>query len=153
MDRILPSIKIKLEIDKKPPPGFETEERLLVKPFSFYTKCYSLPYLFAGKMHALLFRKWGERVKGRDWYDMEWFIQKRVPLNLEHLALRAQDSGDWPSASMNQEDFFGLLHKKIDLVSMERVKDDVLPFIKDHNKLAIWSSGYFHDLVRLIQLD
>ncbi|MCU0353330.1 MAG: nucleotidyl transferase AbiEii/AbiGii toxin family protein [Cytophagales bacterium] len=64
-----PGLKIKLEIDRQPPLGFETEEKLLLRPFSFYVKCFSLPDLFAGKMHALLFRKWQTRVKGRDWYD------------------------------------------------------------------------------------
>ncbi|HWR33876.1 MAG TPA: nucleotidyl transferase AbiEii/AbiGii toxin family protein [Chitinophagaceae bacterium] len=151
IDKILPSIKIKLEIDKQPPLGFETEERLLVKPFSFYTKCYQLPYLFAGKMHALLFRKWGNRVKGRDWYDMEWFIKKSIPLHLEHLAARAQDSGDWLYVKMTREEFYGILSKKIDSVSIDRVTEDVLPFIKEHSKLSIWSSVYFHDLVRLIR--
>jgi hypothetical protein len=46
-------------------------------------------------MHALLFRKWKQRVKGRDWYDMEWYIKKGVPLNLDHFLVRARDSGDW----------------------------------------------------------
>jgi hypothetical protein len=50
------NIKIKLEVDKLPPLGFETEEKLLLKPFSFYVKCFSLSDLYAGKMHALLFR-------------------------------------------------------------------------------------------------
>ena len=66
-----PAIKIKLEVDTKPPQGFMTEEKLLIKPFSFYVKCFTLPDLFAGKMHALLFRKWKDRVKGRDWFDLE----------------------------------------------------------------------------------
>ena len=61
-----PNIKIKLEIDTLPPQGFETEEKLLLKPFSFYVKCYTPADLFAGKMHALLFRKWKTNVKGRD---------------------------------------------------------------------------------------
>jgi len=65
------NIKIKIEVDTKPPLGFETEEKLLLRPFSFYVKCFALPDLFAGKMHALLFRKWGKNVKGRDWYEME----------------------------------------------------------------------------------
>lgn len=51
------NIKIKIEVDTEPPLGFKTEEKLLVKPFSFYVKCFTLPDLFAGKMHALLFRK------------------------------------------------------------------------------------------------
>jgi hypothetical protein len=51
------SIKIKIEVDCKPPQGFETEEKLLIRPFSFYVKCFTRPSLFAGKLHALLYRK------------------------------------------------------------------------------------------------
>jgi hypothetical protein len=89
------NVKIKIEVDREPPLGFETEDKLLLKPFSFYVKCLTLPNLFAGKMHALLFRKWGENVKGRDWYDMEWYIKKGTSLNLNHFLIRAIDSGDW----------------------------------------------------------
>ncbi|MFT3675459.1 MAG: nucleotidyl transferase AbiEii/AbiGii toxin family protein [Chitinophagaceae bacterium] len=151
LDKITPAIKIKLEVDKKPPPGFLTEEKLLLKPFSFYTKCYQLPDLFAGKMHAFLFRKWGNRVKGRDWYDMEWYIQKSVPLHLQHLAIRAHDSGNWPSQQMSQKDFFQLIEDRIKSVSLNRVKEDVLPFIKDYTKLDIWSTQYFQDISRMIR--
>jgi hypothetical protein len=35
-------------------------------------------------MHALLFRNRVNRVKGRDWYDLEWCIKNGVELNLEH---------------------------------------------------------------------
>lgn len=52
------NIKIKIEVDVEPPLGFDTEEKLLIRPFSFYVKCFSRSSLFAGKMHALLFRKW-----------------------------------------------------------------------------------------------
>lgn len=151
LDKMNQQIRIKLEVDKKPPPGFQTEEKLLVKPFSFYTKCYRLPDLFAGKMHALLFRKWGNRVKGRDWYDMEWYIRKSIELNLQHLAIRARDSGNWSKDTMSKDEFFNLLGEKIDSVSMEQVKADVLPFIKDHTKLDIWSKRYFHDITNLIR--
>lgn len=71
------TMKIKIEVDRQPPLGFSTEMKLLTRPFSFYVKCFDKPSLFAGKMHALLFRKWKNRVKGRDWYDLEWYIKKR----------------------------------------------------------------------------
>lgn len=85
--------------------GVSKEEKLLLKPFSFYVKCLSLPDLFAGKMHALLFRKWGTNVKGRDWYDMEWYIKKGYPLNLDHFLLRATDSGDWKRETIDEKEF------------------------------------------------
>lgn len=89
------NIKIKIEVDKLPPPGFETEDKLLLQPYSFYVRCLKLPYLFAGKMHALLFRKWQNNVKGRDWYDMEWYIKKKVPMSLSHFLHRAQEADEF----------------------------------------------------------
>ena len=61
----------------------------MLRPFSFYVKCYTRPSLFAGKLHALLFRKWNKRVKGRDWYDLEWYIKQRIPLDTNHFLQRA----------------------------------------------------------------
>jgi predicted nucleotidyltransferase component of viral defense system len=147
------SIKIKLEVDTMPPPGFETEEKLLLKPFSFYVKCFSLSDLFAGKMHALLFRKWKDNVKGRDWYDMEWYIRRGVPLNLSHFALRALDSGDWNTETISQSEFRELLNAKIDAVNFSRIKDDIRRFIPDASVLNIWGARYFHDLASKLRVD
>lgn len=147
------NIKIKIEVDTEPPLGFKTEEKLLVKPFSFYVKCFTLPDLFAGKMHALLFRKWGTNVKGRDWYDMEWYIKKGIKLDLGHFLSRAQDSGDWTGETISEMDFRDLLSKKIDSVNMDYVKADVIRFIKDPAQLDIWSPKYFHDLVSHLKME
>ena len=146
------NIKIKLEVDIEPPLGFGTEEKLLLRPFSFYVKCFSLPDLFAGKMHAILFRKWGTNVKGRDWYDMEWHIRRGTPLHLSHFLLRAQDSGDWKKETITEEEFRGLLADKIDSVRMDYVKADISRFISDTKKLEIWSPVYFHDLVSKLKI-
>ena len=137
------NIKIKLEVDTRPPLGFETEERLLLKPFSFYVKCFTVSDLFAGKMHALLFRKWGNNVKGRDWYDMEWYIKKGVALNLEHFLLRARDSGDWQKETITEDEFKELLSVRIDTVNLNRVKADISRFIPDPQPIEIWSTDYF----------
>lgn len=147
-----PAIKIKLEVDTKPPPGFTTEEKLLLKPFSFYVKCFSLPDLFAGKMHALLFRKWQSRVKGRDWFDLEWYIKKGIPLHLEHLKARAVDSGDWKQKELNKDQLMQLLRDKISKVNFNSVREDIVKFIPDARVLEIWSAGYFRDLIENIRL-
>ena len=146
------NIKIKIEVDREPPLGFETEEKLLLKPFSFYVKCLTLPNLFAGKMHALLFRKWGTNVKGRDWYDMEWYIRKGIKLNLTHFVIRARDSGDWDKEQMTEAEFRNLLSQKIDTVKMDYVVSDIRRFIRNPTVLDIWSPQYFHDLVSKLQI-
>jgi predicted nucleotidyltransferase component of viral defense system len=161
LDDILPqqgmgqvaNIKIKIEVDKRPPLGFDTEEKLLSQPFSFYVKCFALPDLFAGKMHALLFRKWQNNVKGRDWYDMEWYIKKGIPLNLSHFLLRAQASGDWKNSTITEEEFRVLLRKKINSINMARVKDDVIRFIPNQDRLQIWSPKYFNDLSEKLKIE
>ncbi len=145
------TIKIKIEVDRQPPLGFKTENKLLTRPFSFYVKCFDKPSLFAGKMHALLFRKWQNRVKGRDWYDFEWYIKKGIPLDLNHFALRAKDTGDWTEEEITKADVLKLLQEKFKEVSFENIKDDIIPFIKDSSVLKIWGEQYFNDLVKLLK--
>lgn len=147
------NIKIKIEVDRNPPQGFNTEEKLMLRPFSFYVKCFDQPSLFAGKMHALLFRKWKNRVKGRDWYDWEWFVRKGVSLNLSHFLQRARDTGDWTKKSISKKQFLQLLTEKINTASFENIKADVRPFIKDAKQLDIWSKPYFLDLVALLKVE
>ena len=85
-------LKVKIEVDIDPPPKFATEMRTVSAPRTFWARSYTLPDLFAGKVSAALFRKWKHRVKGRDWYDVVWYIAKRVPLDLAHLVERAKES-------------------------------------------------------------
>ena len=148
---IRPSLQIKIEVDTHPPLGFETEEKLLLKPFSFYVKCFKLPDLFAGKMHALIFRKWKQRVKGRDWYDMEWYIKKGVPLHLDHFLLRTRNSGDWDEKTITQNKFIQLVKDKITNVSFKAIREDIVRFIRDDKALEIWSADYFGDLIEKIK--
>lgn len=141
------AIKIKIEVDREPPLGFETEEKLLIRPFSFYVKCFTQPSLFSGKMHALLFRKWKNRVKGRDWYDLEWYIKKGIPLDVNHFLQRALDSGDWIENEISATQIKNIINQKIEDVSFSGIKDDVVRFINDDAVLKIWSPKYFKDLV------
>lgn len=145
------AIKIKIEVDRLPPQDFETEEKLLLRPFSFYVKCFTLPCLFAGKLHALLFRKWKNRIKGRDWYDMEWYIRKGTALNVKHFLRRAIDTGDWQQQTITPAQIRELLNAKIDAVDFNRIKEDVVRFIKDEKPLEIWSARYFKDLAEQIK--
>lgn len=145
-------LKIKLEVDTDPPLGFETEEKLLLQPYSFYVRCFTLPDLFAGKMHALLFRPWKNRVKGRDWFDLEWYARKAVPLNREHLRIRAVQSGhlDPSHAQLGKALLAELFEAKIESLDINSARADVVRFLRDPAQTDIWSQGYFLDLGRRI---
>lgn len=142
------SLKIKIEVDTKPPLGFGTEQKLLLQPFSFMTRCVTLPDLFAGKMHALVYRKWGQRVKGRDWYDFEWYVRNGVPLVFEHFRQRALE---FNSEDLSKEDFLKMLTERLATTDINAVRNDVLPFIKNPSELDIWSNDYFVQLVGMMK--
>jgi predicted nucleotidyltransferase component of viral defense system len=146
------SIKIKIEVDVMTPSGFSTEPKLLLLPFSFMVKCYALSDLYAGKMHALLYRKWKKRVKGRDWYDFEWFVRNEISLNLNHFHNRAVQSHSYTGEIPNPDVLKQLLKEKILNTDINAVINDVRPFIKNPNELDIWSKEYFSQLIEMIKV-
>jgi hypothetical protein len=139
---------VKIEVDTDPPLEFMTEQKLLLQPFSFMTRCFVLPDMFAGKVHALLFRNWKSRVKGRDWYDFEWYIRNQVPLDFNHLQVRARQ---FNGIDMSKEDFMDLLKTRLNTTKIEMVKQDITPFIRDKKQLDIWSNDYFIQLTGMMK--
>lgn len=144
------SIKIKIEVDIQPPLNFNTEQKLLLLPQSFMTRCFTLPDLFAGKMHALVYRTWKNRVKGRDWYDFEWYVRHRVPLDFIHLHERALQ---FNQEDITKESFMAKLNDRLSTADINQVKADVLPFVRNPKELDIWSNDYFLQLAQLIRFE
>ena len=142
-------LKVKIEVDIDPPPKFKTEMRVLGEPRNCLVRAYDLPGLFAGKVSAALFRKWRNRVKGRDWYDVIWYVNKRVPLDLVHLVERAKECE--PTADVSSpEKVIAAFDAKIDAIDFENAKLDVDQYLMDKSELDIWSRDFFHQMVRKI---
>ena len=144
------SIKIKIEVDTQPPLNFGTEQKLLLQPHSFMTRCFTLPDLFAGKMHALVYRGWKNRVKGRDWYDFEWYVRHNVPLDFSHLAERVRQ---FNNEEIRQEAFMAQLKDRLASADINQVKNDVLPFVRNPKELNIWSNDYFVQLADMVKFE
>lgn len=145
-------LKIKVEVDIDPPSEFSTETKMLLSPLPFSVKTYVPQDLFAGKMHALLFRNYRVRVKGRDWYDLVWYVARKTPLHLAHLEARMRQSGDWDrKESLTSEAIFQLLKDKITQLNIQAAIADILPFVRDKRKIEIWSHDFFLSLLRQLQ--
>ncbi len=140
-------IHIKLEVDTDPPLHFRVENRLLVQPVSFHVLTLHPSDLFAGKMHAVLYRAWQKRVKGRDWYDLIWYIQNKIPLSLAHLNERVRHTDPSLTAPLNRETLLQKLNDKISQIDWTHAKEDVKPFILDLKVLDIWSANFFSQLL------
>lgn len=91
--------------------------------------------------------------KGRDWYDLEWYIKKGIPLDRKHFLQRAIDTGDWNKKTITEKQILQLLKDKINTVSLENVKEDLFPFIKNDKTLEIWSTDYFMDLIEKMRFE
>lgn len=144
---------VKFELDPCPPCGFASESRFLLEPIPFNVRVMGPSDLFAGKMHAVLARAWPSRVKGRDWYDLIWFVRSGIPLNLAHLEARLKQSGHLSGkASLDADSFQALLRARIAKTNFEQAKNDVLPFIPDTSTLQSWSAELFGSLVDRIGL-
>ena len=144
------SIKIKIEVDTQPPLNFRTEQKLLLQPHSFMTRCFTLPDLFAGKIHALVYRGWKNRVKGRDWYDFEWYVRHNVPLDFTHLAERCKQ---FNNENITPELFKEKLIERLSTADIKQVKEDVLPFVRNPKELDIWSNDYFVQLADMVKFE
>lgn len=142
------TVKVKIEVDTQPPLLFQTEQKALTLPYTFMVRCFQLSDLFAGKMHALVFRNWKTRVKGRDWYDFEWYVRWRVPLDFKHLQERIRK---FNGIEMSVEDFKAALKERLATTNIEDVKLDVRGFLSgDPSELDIWSNDYFLQLADMI---
>ena len=141
------AIKIKFEIDTRPPAraSFEKKYRLLPSPYE--VNMYDEPSLFAGKLHAVICRNWKNRVKGRDLYDYVFYMSKGAHVNLPHLRARLIDSGFiTENDACELEDVKKMLMNKFNTIDYKQAIEDVIPFIKDSSKIDLWSADFFKQI-------
>lgn len=148
------NLNIRLEVDTDPPGGFQTETQYVLLPIPFPVRVYSLPDLLAGKLHAILCRKWKTRVKGRDWYDMVWYVGRHPEVRISHLEIRMRQSGDYRGGSpLTRETLHSLLRQAVDGLDVDKARREVVPFVKDDRALDVWSPHFFrHIVTRIVPL-
>jgi predicted nucleotidyltransferase component of viral defense system len=138
------TLKIRLEVDTDPPLGFQTESQYVLLPVPFAVRAYCLPDLFAGKLHAVLCRKWKTRVKGRDWYDLVWYAGHHPEVRLSHLEARMRQSGDYRERDpMTPSTLQDRLLGAVDSLDVAKARQEVAPFVRDPRVLDIWSADFF----------
>ncbi len=145
-------LKVKLEVDKDPPPGFETEAQYLFQPIPFSVNTFTLPNLFAGKMHAILCRAWGNRVKGRDWYDLVWYAGQDIALSLTHLENRMRQTKHLKAdETLTEKSLKQKLKQRIRDIDWNSAKRDVESLLKDPAMCELWSDDFFNAICERIK--
>lgn len=146
-------MKVKLEVDKDPPGGFVTEAKYLFQPVPFSVNTFTLQNLFAGKMHAVLCRTWGNRVKGRDWYDLAWYAGQDIALSLKHLENRMKQTKHLnANDTLNENILKQKLRERIHHIDWNSARKDVENLIKDPSSLELWSDDFFNVICEKIKV-
>jgi len=145
-------IRIKLEVDTNPPSGSGSDLQYLDFPFVSAVAVQNSSSLFAGKIHALLCRKY---IKGRDWYDFIWYSSQKIDINYEFLTSAVNQFGPWQKQNVKTDKAWVVreLERKIVSLDWKRVSEDVRPFIRSNEQasLNLWSKELFLRQLRKLE--
>ena len=125
--RAAQKLAIKLDIDTRPPAGARCERRVITRHVTFLIQHYDVSSLLAGKLHAAITRKYA---KGRDWYDLLWYLSQRPPVapNLE-LLQHALDQTK-RTGQRDAHAWGALVRERLASIDMDAIVSDVRPFLE-----------------------
>lgn len=145
-------IKVKFEVDRNPALGFKTERKWIDSPEFAPVIVLDQPSLFAGKLHAILCRNYKNSVKGRDYYDLLFYICHKIKPNMTYLKNKLVVSNQ---IDLNQEFDSNVLKKmlkeRIMNVDFDQVKADASKFVFQGENLSYYSKDLFLQMIEKIQ--
>jgi predicted nucleotidyltransferase component of viral defense system len=120
-------LQIKIEIDSNPPLGYNTTETFINNFVSFPILHFDKASLFAGKLHAITQRKY---TKGRDYYDLLWYLGQRFKPNWIQLNNSLEQTTgtnpNWGPPELEEK-----LLNVMATTDFEKVKEDLAGFLID----------------------
>jgi len=130
---------VRIEIDSNPPRGAKTEISLINRTYVFTVTHLDLPSLYATKLHACFFRGF---VKGRDFYDLLWYLGKKTKPNLKlfRSAIR-QTHPEYPLVT--ERNFKEFMRKELEKIDFKKARQDVSRFIEDKEELRLIERDVF----------
>ncbi|VGO15236.1 hypothetical protein PDESU_03818 [Pontiella desulfatans] len=137
-------LSIKLKIDTRPPAGAECTKTIINRHLVFALQYHSLPSLMAGKTHALLTRKYQ---KGRDWYDLLWYLGKRPPLEPNMVLLQNALDQTQGAGTFNALDWRSLLEAKVRELDYLKISADVHPFLERPKEAELMTAEHYLSLL------
>ncbi len=130
-------LAVRIEVDTQPPAGAQTAISLVRRHVTLRLYHHDRASLLAGKLHAVLQRPYA---KGRDWYDLIWYLSDRdwPPPNLVLLNAALKQT-DWDGEKLEPQTWRGAVRHRLDELDWERVVDDVRPFLQQQHEVDLVS--------------
>jgi predicted nucleotidyltransferase component of viral defense system len=129
------TLAIKVETDTRPPPGANITTSIVRRHVTLNLCHYDQASLLAGKLHAVLSRPW---VKGRDLYDLAWYLADRTwpAPNLAWLNAALAQTG-WKGPAMTAGNWRDEIRQRLEALDWERARADVRPFLERERDIAM----------------
>lgn len=140
-------LHLKVEVSQHKQVAVIRKTPVLAYGRSFVAAHFSLETMMAGKMIACLersFRKGSADVKGRDFYDLLWFMQQKVMPLEEKLAKDGQKSYTTQSA-------FAELSQKVDTIKLSHLAEDLLPLFEQRSFIEVWLEGFNENFIHYLK--
>ena len=104
-------------------------------PLSF--RSYDIPSLFAGKIHALLNRKY---TKGRDFFDLGWYLSRWHTLtpNMKLLQNALEQTG-WKKEMPTEHTWRNLVSNVVQKTDWKKVTRDVENFLENPSDMQVFN--------------
>lgn len=136
-------LSIKLEVDSNPPKGWKLAGTTLNKTYIFSVRHFDLPSMLATKIHACFFRKY---TKGRDFYDLVWYMGRKVSPNIE-LLNNAIEQTEGKKTGITKATLKDFMLGRLDKVDFAAAVKDVQRFIVDENELRVINKNSLGSLI------
>jgi len=136
------NLSIKVEVDRNPPSGARCETTALSSPRLIAIRHHDLPSLMAGKLNAVLSRPYA---KGRDWYDLLWYLATRIEPNLAMLENGLVQS---PSALCNEaQEWRRGVMGCLQALDWQAILQDVRPFLEEPSEFNTFTPDILRGMI------
>ncbi len=138
-------LSIKIEIDTNSPQGAFLKTKVVNKYFPLAFLSYDITSLFSGKLHALLSR---EYTKGRDFYDLGWYLSKWNDLSpniklLQNALLQTGYKAQLPDG----KNWKRILKQAVEKIDWDKVEKDVRNFLENPKDLDVFTKKNILSLI------
>lgn len=141
------TLAIRVEVDTNPPAGAQIETSIVRRHILLNLCHYDKSSLLAGKLHAVLSRPWA---KGRDLYDLAWYLAERSwpGPNLMLLNAALAQTG-WKGPTLTEDNWRREVWRQIEKIDWDKARDDVRPFLEREADLALVSAESIGQLLQM----
>lgn len=138
-------LAVKIEVDTRPPAGAGLAVTLIRRHVTLRLQHHDRASLLAGKLHAIFQRRY---VKGRDLYDLMWYLSdpEWPPPNLTLLRNALRQTG-WDGIMPDEENWWQILCQRLKNIDWDKSAADVSPFLERSDEVALLNRQNFEQLL------